>query len=130
VVLVFKLLYLFITFIAAPVCLLWGWIRWAHHRQLPSFLAKLSFIAFLLATASTILVIVSMIYTRTSDAFLFFDTTYYHFIIAGYWLSGVGLVLTLVGIWRKGPVRVHALICTLGTLLYWLAIGGTVSPIH
>lgn len=129
-VLIFKFLYLFIAFIAAPVCLVWGWIRWLHHKQLLSFLAKLSFIAFLLATASAILVIISMIYARTSNSILFFDTTYYHFVIAGYWLSGAGLVLSLVGIWRTSPVRAQALVCAVGTLLYWFAIGGSISPIH
>jgi hypothetical protein len=97
----------------------WGWVRWARHKNPITLLSILSLIGFILATASESLAIMMVIYAHVRGGFDFYDPTLMKIYAVGTLLSLVGLILAIIGVWRPNSLRWHALICTIGTLLYW-----------
>ena len=114
-------------YLVAPAMLVWGWVRWIKHRpRLWTITSALSFIGFLLATASALYGL-WMIFFAEAGGFL---TTYpnyspdygllYKFIRRGALLSLLGTLFAIGGIWRRGPVRWQAPASAVGTLAFWL----------
>ena len=109
------------AFIASPAVMIWGWVRWVRCKEKLNLFVVLSLSGLTLATASELLGISTMIYARVSGGFAYYAPTLMRIYVWGMLLSFAGLILATVGIWRPNSVRWHAIGCTVGTLLYWLA---------
>jgi hypothetical protein len=113
---------LYIVFIAGvlPVVLIWGWLRWlrgARPRTLPSMLSLTSFV---LATTSGLLAIAAGAYARLVGGLPVRAPSLQHILSCGLLLSLCAVVSALGGAWRSSPLRWHALIGSIGTLLFWV----------
>lgn len=101
------------------VCLLWGWVRWFSRTQPRAVLAILSLIGFTLATASGLLAVSSVLYAHAIGGFPFYDPRLLRIYRWGGLLSLSGLVFGIAGVWRPGPLRWLAPVCSFGTALFW-----------
>jgi hypothetical protein len=109
------------VYLGLPIVMIWGWVRWSKPIQPGTLLTTLSFIGFLLATASGLLAISSVMYAHAIGGFRFYDPLLLRIYRWGGLFSLAGTVFALVGIWRPGPLRWHALVSALGTFLFWFA---------
>src|SRR5438477_12958241 len=104
-----------------PGLLIWGWVRWfkrTHPRTLSSIL---SLVGLSLATASALLAIPSTVYAHAIGGFPYYDPRLLRIYRWGGLLSLSGIVFGFAGLWRPGPVRWLAPVCSLGTALFWFA---------
>ena len=111
-----------LAFVITPLMMVWGWIRWARREKRWTILSTLSLSGFALATGSAVLAVATSIYGQATGGFEFFDPRLMRIYALGALLSALGAILALAGIWRFNTLRWHALICSLGTLDYWLAL--------
>jgi len=102
--------------LAVPVLLVWGWIRWWNDKNPRTILTTLSLIGLLLATLSALLAFFTHLYARFIRSFPFYDPTLMKIYAWGSLLSLGGIVFAIAGVWRRGPVRWHALASSVGTL--------------
>ncbi|MGA2650126.1 MAG: hypothetical protein ABSF28_06375 [Terracidiphilus sp.] len=108
-----------LSFLALPLVMVWGWLRWVKRNEPSTLLSTLFVVGFGLATTSELLAISMVLYARISGGFGFYDPVLMRIYAAGMMLSLVGLALAVVGLWRASPLRWHAIVCTAATLLYW-----------
>jgi hypothetical protein len=104
---------LFIVFIS-------GWERWVRRARIQIPVSKLSFMGFLLGTASALLAIGSALYAITIGGFGYREARLLKILAIGLLLSLAGLVLSICGIWRKSILRWHAPFLSFGMSLLWL----------
>jgi hypothetical protein len=116
----FGVLYVIAINIVLPAVMIWGWVRWTKREKQWTVLSILSLIGFVLATASGLLAISSFLYSRAIGGFPFFDPLLLKIYSWGALLSAAGIIFAMVGVLRPGPVRWHALVCAMGTLIFWL----------
>jgi hypothetical protein len=109
-----------IVFLSFPVLMIWGWLRWARRKDSITLFSILSLVGFVLATTSELIAISMVIYARTIGGFAYYDHTLMRIYAVGTLLSLAGLIFAIIGVWRPGSIRWHALGCAAGTLLYWL----------
>ncbi len=109
------------VYAGVPALTVWGWMRWFRHRQPWSLTAVLSLIGFALATASGLLAASSVIYAYATGGFPFYDPRLLRIYRWGGMLSLSGLAFAVAGVWRHGPLRWFAPVCSFGTLLFWFA---------
>jgi hypothetical protein len=62
-------------YIALPIMIIWGWIRWAMRRRLRTAYSRLSLIGFALSTLSALLAIGSVLYAHAIGGFRYYDPT-------------------------------------------------------
>jgi small-conductance mechanosensitive channel len=99
---------------------IWGWIRWAKQKERRIALPGPSFIGFLFASISALLAISTLLHPRFVAGFDTYDSTLMMKIYKyGALLSAAGMILAIIGIWRRGPLRWYAPICGLGTFVFW-----------
>jgi hypothetical protein len=117
------LLFLFAVgvYVGLPVLMAWGWVRWFRRMQPRTLPVILSLIGFTLATASGVLAVSSVVYAHAIGGFPFYDPRLLRIYRWGGLLSLSGLVFGIAGVWRPGPVRWLAPVCSVGTLLFWFA---------
>jgi len=106
--------------LAVPVLLVWGWIRWWNDKNPRTILTTLSLIGLLLATLSALLAFFTHLYARFIRSFPFYDPTLMKIYAWGSLLSLGGIVFAIIGVWRRVPVRWHALASSVGTLAFWI----------
>jgi hypothetical protein len=106
---------------AVPALMLWGWARWFGRTQPRTVPVILSLIGFTLATASGLLAVSSLVYAHAIGGFPYYDPRLLRMYRWGGLLSLSGLVFGIAGVWRPGPVRWLAPVCSIGTLLFWFA---------
>jgi hypothetical protein len=104
---------------AAPVILIWGWIRWAKRKEVGTASSILSLAGLALSTISALLALSTSAFARFHP-FGFYDPTLMRIMRWGILLSFCGCLFALGGIWRKNPLRWHAPLCGLGTLAIWI----------
>jgi hypothetical protein len=109
-------------YFAAPVMLIWGWVRWVRRPKLKTVPSILSLIGFSLATASALLAVSSAGYAQTIHGFRFYDPRLLRIIRWGCLLSIVGIFFGVSGAWRPSSLRWHAPACALGTLAFWIIV--------
>lgn len=107
------------AYVATPICLFLGWVRWVRQPKTRAVTAALSFLAFALATSSALLAI-GMTWYAQVHPFRYYDPTLMKIYRLGFELSGGGLLFGLSGIWRSSPLRWYALICAGGTFAFWM----------
>jgi hypothetical protein len=111
---------LFSMIVMTPFVMVWGWIGWASSEKKWTILSVASLAGFALATASTLLAIVSAAYANLIGGFAFYDQRLLRLFFWGGVLSLAGLVLGIAGIWRANTLRWQAPLCALGTLVFWV----------
>ena len=116
-------------YILAPTMLIWGWIRWIMLRpRIWTISSTLSFIGFLLASASAFFAISMIAYALGSGFEHTANNPYYspnyslffRWMQRGEVLSVLAIAFTIGGVWRRGPLRWQAPACAVGTLAFWL----------
>jgi len=111
---------LLVIFLILLAVMAWGWIRWAKRSQPRNLFAILSLISFSLGTLSGLLAILTFLYALVIRRFPHYDPLLLTIYALGTLLSLSGIVSGIGGLWRSSPVRWHAPICAVGTLLFWL----------
>lgn len=106
--------------LGVPSLTVWGWVRWSKDRDRRTLFSKLSLIGFAFATASSGLALLTWLMASTKG-FRFYDPLLLMIYKAGLLLSLAGLLFGILGVWRPGPVRWHALVCGLGMLCFWVS---------
>jgi hypothetical protein len=109
-----------IALLALPVVMVWGWVRWKRREKPVTWFSILSLIGLALATVSESLAISTVIYARVSGGFEYYDPVLMKIYAWGTLLSVTGLTIAIIAVWRPSSLRWYALVCTAGTLLYWL----------
>lgn len=104
-----------------PALMVWGWVRWFRRTQERTVPVVLSLIGFTLATTSGLLGASSVLYAHAIGGFAYYDPRLLRIYRWGGLLSLSGLVFSIAGVWRPGPVRWLAPVCSFGTLLFWFA---------
>lgn len=108
-----------------PIIFVWGWLRWYKRTGKQGLFSILSLIGFALATVSALLAAVTWGYAKATGGFPYYDPTLMSIYRYGALTSLAGIGVALAGVWRPGEVRWHALVCAVGTLLYWLLLAST-----
>lgn len=111
-----------LIFVLTPLVLVWGWIRWTRREKRWTVLPIISLVGFGLATGSAVLAVVLSIYGHAIGGFDYYDPRLMRIYALGLLFSASGLILSLVGIWRFNSLRWHAILCSLGMLIYWFAL--------
>ena len=115
----FSTLFLLIAiaaYVAVPVVLIWGWMRWAQQRGV---FAAVSLISFVFGTASVLIALAGVIYGRAIGGFPYYDPRLMRIYRFGIIMSLVGFGLAVVGIWRRSVLRWHAPALSFGIFLLW-----------
>ncbi len=105
-------------YLASPIALIWGWIRWINLPRLRTIPSMLSFAGFILATASALLAVSSIVYAQIHH-FPYYDPLLLRIFRWGFLLSFLGIVFGVSGVWRSSPLRWHAPVSGLGMLAFW-----------
>jgi uncharacterized BrkB/YihY/UPF0761 family membrane protein len=116
---VFLVVYAVGMYLILPLAILVGWVRWLHRRTLPSLFSVLSLLAFGLATCSALLALSSVIYAHFIGGFPFYDPRLLRIYRWGGSLSLGGMILGVVGCWRRSPLRWYAPLCSIGMSVFW-----------
>jgi hypothetical protein len=114
-------LFVVVVYIALPVAMIWGWVRWIKRREPRTAFSTLSLISFTLGTASGLLAISATLYARAVGGFSFYDPSLMKAYRWGALLSLAAMVFAIIGLWRPSSLRWHAPVCAAGTLVFWLA---------
>ena len=108
-----------LSYVVAPVTLIWGWIRWVRLPKKWSISAILALIGFGWATTSALLAISMAAYARV-HYFAFYDPLLMRIFRLGFLLSLAGIAFGIGGVWRNSPLRWHALAGAVGTFAFWM----------
>ena len=108
--------------IVIPVTIIWGWVRWAKLRttRLTDMGSLASLLSLTLASASAALAISSALYAHFRP-FRYYDPVLMKIFAVGGLLSLTSVAVGLGGVWRKNPLRWHAPVSGIGTLIFWFA---------
>jgi hypothetical protein len=108
--------------IVIPVTIIRGWVRWAKFgtTRLTDIGSLAPLLSLTLASASAALAISSALYAHFRP---FVITTLFLMKIfaLGGLLSLTSVAVGLGGVWRKNPLRWHAPVSGIGTLIFWFA---------
>jgi hypothetical protein len=107
------------AYLAAPVLLITGWIRWARRSQARQVFPALALAGFIVGSASALLALGAVIYAWSIGGFPYYDPRLMRIYGAGLLLSLAGLVASLAGLARSSPLRWHAPALSLAMLLLW-----------
>jgi hypothetical protein len=108
-----------VVYVALPVAIIGGWIGWVRRRAPETRFSLLSLVAFSLATCSALLALISLIYAHAIGGFPYYDPRLLRFYRWGGILSDAGLVLGIIGCWRRSSLRWYAPLCALGIAVFW-----------
>lgn len=103
-----------------PALIVWGWVRWLKSHASRAASSTLSLVGFSFATVSALLALFTHLYARFIRSFPFYDATLMRIYGIGCLFSSARIVFAIGGSRRRGPLRWLALICALGTLVFWL----------
>ncbi|MGA6986699.1 MAG: hypothetical protein WBZ01_11655 [Terriglobales bacterium] len=108
-----------IGYLASPIVLVWGWLRWVRLPKLRTVASTLSFAGFLLATASALLAVATMAYAQVHH-FPYYDPLLLRIFRWGALLSLGGIVFGIGGVWRPNSLRWHAPASAVCMLTFWV----------
>lgn len=106
-------------YVVSPVFFVWGWMRFAKNEKPNGVLPIVTFVGFVLATASASLGAVSVAYAQV-HAFRSYDPLLMKIFRTGLLLSCGALLLGLMGIWRPSSLRWHTPTSAVATAAFWL----------
>ena len=105
-------------YIAMPVVLVLGWVRWSRCTKPRTVFSTLSLIGFTLATTSGLLAIVTIFYAF-AIGFPYYDPLLLRIYRWGLLLSLSGFLFAISGVWRSNPLRWHAPAGAMGMFVFW-----------
>lgn len=108
------------SYILVPIGIFWGWTPFFFSKDGYTFFSVISCIGFALATASASLVVGAAIYARIAGGFVHYDPRLKPVFLAGISLTAAGLLISVIGVWRKNPLRWLAPACSAGMTVVWL----------
>lgn len=109
-----------LSYLVAPLTLVWGWVRWTRQSKQRNVLAILSLLGFSLASGSALLAGGAIAYAQLIRGFGFYDPQLMRIMGIGIVLSLGGLVFGLSGIWKENPLSWHAPVLSVSSLAFWL----------
>lgn len=109
-----------IGFLASPIMLAWGWIRFAKLPRLGTVGSILSLIGLILATASAALAVSSIGYAIVIRGFPYYDPRLMRIFRWGIFLSLGGIVLGTGGIGKRTSPRWHVPVSAVRMLVFWI----------
>ncbi|HWY07449.1 MAG TPA: hypothetical protein VNY24_11365 [Candidatus Acidoferrales bacterium] len=109
-----------IGFLASPIMLAWGWIRFAKLPRLGTVGSVLSLIGLILATASAALAVSSVGYAVVIRGFPYYDPRLMRIFRWGVFLSLGGIVLGTGGIGKRTSPRWHVPVSGACMLVFWI----------
>jgi hypothetical protein len=112
-------LFVIVEYGIAPAVLLWGWVRWYKRPKPRTLFPILSFVGFVLATASAVVALLTVAYANSIGGFPHYDPRLMKIFRWASVLSLTASAFAIAGVWRPGPLRWHALACAIATLLFW-----------
>lgn len=115
----FLFLYATVIYLILPAAIVAGWIGWMRRRTSETPFSLLSVLGFGLSTCSALLAVGAVVYAHAIGGFPFYDPRLLRIYRWGSLLSLSGLVLGVVGIWRRSPLRWYAPLAAAGTLAFW-----------
>lgn len=119
-------LFLFAIFglgiVAAPVFLVWGWIRWIRAPKSRDLFAASALIALICASASAAAAVVGVIYSGMIGGFPYYDPRLLRIISIGLLIALIGLLFGLTGAWRRNSLRWLGWLSALGMLAFWVCV--------
>ena len=108
------------SYVLVPIGIIWGWARFIARREAPSTFSIISCIGFGFATASAVLVAGTALYANAVGGFVSYDPRLKQVFRLGILLTAASVVTSLIGIWRKNPLRWFAPACSAGMTVIWL----------
>jgi len=117
--LVLLFIYVLGFYVALPAAIIAGWFRWAKRQGPATTFSILSSLALGLATCSALLALGTRIYAHAIGGFPFYDPRLMRIYRWGLLLSLGGIVLGLIGCWRRSPLRWLAPACAAGIFIFW-----------
>jgi hypothetical protein len=105
-------------YLGSPTILIWGWARWLRLPKPRTIPAVLSMISFVLATASAVLAVSSIVFAQFHH-FPYYDPLLLRIFRTGTLLSLAGIAIGCSGAWRPTSLRWHAPISGIATLAFW-----------
>jgi hypothetical protein len=93
----------------------WGWKRWVASKKRFTLTGSLSFTALLIDSISALLAVTTEITVDAGGSPLLETIVRW-----GSLLAFGGLFISLSAVWRRNPIRWHALAAAIGVLAYWL----------
>jgi O-antigen ligase len=109
-----------IGFLASPIMLAWGWIRFAKLPRLGTVGSVLSLIGLILATASAALAVSSIGYAVVIRGFPYYDPRLMRIFRRGTFLSLGGIVLGTGGIGKRTSPRWHVPVSAVCMFVFWI----------
>src|SRR5580698_3464191 len=107
------------SYLASPVLLFWGWIRWLKESKPRTITSLLSSSGFVLASASGLLALLSIAFAQ-AHRFGYYDPSLIRVFRWGVSLSLTALCLGMGGACRTGSLRWLSPLAALGTLAFWV----------
>jgi hypothetical protein len=101
-----------LAILASPLIAIYGWVRWfrCDPQRRPPIAEDMSMFAMALSSVVGLLAIVSSVWASVPDRLTSIGAN----------LSFFGLLLALIGIGRRGPLRWPVLITSLAVLFGWI----------
>lgn len=113
----------FLFYVVVPALTIWGWMRWLRRPRIWNFASIASFVGFICATASVLLAAFSIVWAHDVGGFAYGDPRLVTIYRLGGLFSGGGFLFSLAGVWvwKPNALRWHAVVCAIGTALFWFA---------
>jgi hypothetical protein len=120
---VFFTVLIVLGYLVAPTMLVWGWARWIKEPpRLWTISSTLSFIGFLLASASGLFALWVIFYGSSGGFERLPDYSFFYWCIArGAVLSLLAIAFAIGGVWQRNSLRWQAPASAVGTFAFWLA---------
>jgi hypothetical protein len=113
----------FMTLVLVMGIPVWGWVRWFKHPEVGGILPFASLLSLALDTLSVLIVIGGFVRSLINPVMLYFDPVLQRMVGLGLLTSLLALFCAVCGVWRKNPVRWHALSLSVLTLVLWFGAG-------
>ena len=111
--------FVLLSYLLIPAGIVWGWVRYFAKPTKLTMAFAFSLIGFGLTTASAMLVAGAAVYSGMVGGFQFYDPRLIKVFRVGALLTGLSVLTSLVGIWKKNPLRWFASICSTGMGIAW-----------
>jgi hypothetical protein len=109
-----------IGYLASPIVLIWGWMRWVKLPKPRTLTSILSLIGLILATASALLAVSLIAHAVVLGGFPYYDPRAMRIYRWGMLLSLAAIVFGIGGIWRPSSLRWHAPVSGICMLIFWI----------
>ena len=108
-----------LSYVGVPAMTIWGWFRWTREKWPHHIVAGFSYAGFGVASASVLLAVCSIAYSLATGGFAYYAPSLMRIFYWGFHISAIAVIFALAGVWRRNPLRWHAVVCSCGMLFFW-----------